>query len=452
MDYDELIARQRKQLMTSLPPVMERLGWTAEELAAKRQGSLRELLAWAKERSPFYRERLAGINPAIFTEADLPSLPALTKDEMMANFDAIVTDPRLTLAMADEHIGRLTSDAYLLDTYRALATGGSTGRRGVFVYGWDEWITLAQQQVRWRLRSAGSVPSEPLIIASLLAEKASHLGRAISALLANPAQPPVSSFPITLPLAEVVAGLNATQPTALLGYPSALDVLTEEARGGRLSISPKRVVTAGEVLTEDTRDRVGQVWRVEVEDWWGATEGVHAIPCGAGRAMHWPDDMVIIEPVDEHGKPVPAGVPAAKILITNLYNLTQPLIRYEITDELTLLDEPCPCGCAHRRIANITGRQDDLFRYDGGIVVHPVVFRSPLGRDRTVIEYQVTQTPRGAAITVRSDGDGGLESLRQQIITDLTKAGLTDPEVTVTKVDSVARLPTGKLRRFIPLE
>jgi len=168
--------------------------------------------------------------------------------------------------------------------------------------------------------------------------------------------------------------------------------------------------------------------------------------------MHWPDDMVIIEPVDEHGKPVPAGVPAAKILITNLYNLTQPLIRYEITDELTLLDEPCPCGCAHRRIANITGRQDDLFRYDGGIVVHPVVFRSPLGRDRTVIEYQVTQTPRGAAITVRSDGDGGLQSLRQQIITDLTKAGLTDPEVTVTKVDSVARLPTGKLRRFIPLE
>jgi phenylacetate-CoA ligase len=205
------------------------------------------------------------------------------------------------------------------------------------------------------------------------------------------------------------------------------------------------------VLTEDTRDSVRTVWRTEVLDVWGASEGAFALPCNAGTAKHWPDDLVIIEPADEDGNPVPAGAPAAKILVTSLYKLTQPLIRYEITDEMTLLDEPCPCGCAHRRIANLTGRRDDLFRYDDGTVVHPLVFRSPLGRDRRVIEYQVRQTPRGAAITVRTEGEAALESLRHQLTGDLARAGLADPEVTITQVDSIDRLHSGKLRRFIPI-
>lgn len=74
--------------------------------------------------------------------------------------------------------------------------------------------------------------------------------------------------------------------------------------------------------------------------------------------MHLSEDVAIFEPVDGDGRPVPPGTRATKMYITKLYNHVQPLIRYELTDEVTLIDEPCPCGCAMRRIDDIEGRSD----------------------------------------------------------------------------------------------
>jgi phenylacetate-coenzyme A ligase PaaK-like adenylate-forming protein len=34
-------------------------------------------------------------------------------------------------------------------------------------------------------------------------------------------------------------------------------------------------------------------------------------------------------------------------------------------------DGTCPCGSAHRLIADVQGRLDDSFRYSGDVVVHP---------------------------------------------------------------------------------
>jgi len=62
--------------------------------------------------------------------------------------------------------------------------------------------------------------------------------------------------------------------------------------------------------------------------------------------MHLPDDLAIIEPVDRYGNVVAPGQPADKVLLTNLYNRTQPLIRYEITDAMTVVAGTCECGCA----------------------------------------------------------------------------------------------------------
>lgn len=449
--YDQLIERQRSEWRTTFPAALERLGWPAERLADERDRRLVRLISWAKQRSPFHRERLRSVEPSALTAADLTSLPAMTKDDLMDNFQAIVTDSRLTLNVVNDHIDRLSSDAYLLDQYHAIATGGSTGRRGLFVYGWDEWITLAQLFRRWWSRRAPTPPAGPAGVTALLhADKASHISAALGALTADSARPTLR-LPMTLSLSKIVVGLNEAQPSGLGAYPSALDLLVGEVRAGRLRIAPSSISTCGELLTEETREAVRDLWGVEIVDFWGASEGVYAFPCEQDRAMHWPDDLAIIEPVDEDGQPVPAGRPAAKILLTNLYNLTQPLIRYEITDAMTLLAEPCPCGCAHRRIGHLTGRLDDAFRYADDILVHPIVFRSPLGRDRHIVEYQVTQTLTGASIAVCADADADLEILRRRIISRLGDAGLRDAEITVTRVPSLSRQATGKLRRFVPL-
>jgi hypothetical protein len=66
--------------------------------------------------------------------------------------------------------------------------------------------------------------------------------------------------------------------------------------------------------------------------------------------------------VDEHGNPVRPGIRAAKMYVTNLVNHVQPMIRYELTDEATLLEDPCPCGSSMRRIDDI----DDLLNTQNG--------------------------------------------------------------------------------------
>jgi phenylacetate-coenzyme A ligase PaaK-like adenylate-forming protein len=167
--------------------------------------------------------------------------------------------------------------------------------------------------------------------------------------------------------------------------------------------------------------------------------------------MHLTDDLLIVEPVDRNGAPVPAGVRSHKVYVTNLFNPVMPLIRYEITDEVTLLDDPCACGSVHRRIADIEGRNDDTFNYPDEVSVHPHLFRSILGREPAVSEYQVRQTPAGADISICAEGAVDTADLARKLQEAMARAGCSDPAVTVTTVEQIPRLMTGKLKRFLTL-
>ena len=113
--YRQLVRRQRAELQDAYLQGVRRLRWDADRLAAERQRRLRELLVYAAEHSPFWRERLAGHDLANFTEADLPSLPVLTRAEMMREFDRVVTVPGLTRARVQQHLDQSNGDAYLND-------------------------------------------------------------------------------------------------------------------------------------------------------------------------------------------------------------------------------------------------------------------------------------------------------------------------------------------------
>jgi phenylacetate-coenzyme A ligase PaaK-like adenylate-forming protein len=128
-----------------------------------------------------------------------------------------------------------------------------------------------------------------------------------------------------------------------------------------------------------------------------------------------------------------------------------PLIRYEVTDEITVVDGPCPCGSPLRRIADPQGRLDDTFTYAEGVAIHPHVFRSLLGRRDTIVEYQVRQTPRGASIEIVSGAPCDTSSIERDLQAALAALGLRQPEVTVTRTATLDRHPTGKLKLFVPL-
>ena len=124
-------------------------------------------------------------------------------------------------------------------------------------------------------------------------------------------------------------------------------------------------------------------------------------------------------------------------------------LRFEVTDEVTVLEGTCPCGSAFRRISDPQGRLDDTFVYPGGVSVHPHVFRSSLGQQRQIVEYQVRQTARGADVRVIAETEIDCGFVALKIQEALVALGFDQPEVTVTRVAALDRQTSGK--RFVPL-
>ena len=454
-DYEELRQRHVADAMALAlaPRMIERLDWSADRLAAHRTEQLRGLVRHAVGRSPWHRARLAGVDPNRLDPESLRELPAMTKADLMTNFDQIVTDPRVTLARVNAHLETVASTGYLLDRYTALTSGGSSGERGVFVYDWQGWAIFWLTCFRHLLRARASDPalsSRPLKVAWVMAGHFTHATAALGRTFTGPGLT-AFRFPVTLPIEEIVAGLNQAQPDCLNAYPSALHVLSFEARAGRLRINPRRVQSAAEPLLPEIRAAAQEAWGVRVGNLYGTSEGGGtATPC-EHRRTHLSQDTVIVEPVDTDGRPVAPGERSAKIYLTNLYNRAMPLIRYEITDEVTVLTEPCECGLSTPCVADIQGRLDDAFLY-GGRVVHPHVFRTALGRRAAIVEYQVRQTPLGAAIVVRCEAPVDFDDLGREIERGLAQLGLERPRVTLTAVPRLERDGgPAKLKRFVPL-
>ena len=101
---------------------------------------------------------------------------------------------------------------------------------------------------------------------------------------------------------------------------------------------------------------------------------------------------------------MPFGQPADRVLLTNLYNLDQPLIRYDIADAMTITDAPCPCGSAHRRITDVRARMDGVFEFRGGVTVPRRDLESTLLAWPGVTDFFVGQVDQGVDVAVVTNG------------------------------------------------
>ena len=455
MDYETVRQRHLADFMVGMAEHLARLEWSEEQVRAERVARLRELIGVAVERSPWHRARLAGVEVSQLDAAGLAALPVMTKADLMANYDDILTDRRLSLAAAEAHLATLADDdAYLLDEFHVIASGGSSGERGVFVWGWDAWTAFGLSTMRHGIRGALTAGhmKPTIVMATVAAGSASHATAVLTQTFASP-NVEQHRIPVTLPTTEIVSRLNAIQPDGLVGYPSILHELAVRALHGELRIAPLRVMSTSEPLTPETRGVITAAWGASISNGWGTSEaGSIASGCGQSEGMHLAEDLVIVEPVDENGRPVPPGTPSAKVYITNLVNHALPLIRYELTDQVTVLeDRSCPCGCVHRRVADIQGRLDDRFAYPGGVLVHPHVFRTVLTRTSAIVEYQVIQTNNGAQILTVTRDTLDVPALERALQDNLARAGLSKPLVEVRPTGRLDRLASGKIRRFVPL-
>jgi phenylacetate-coenzyme A ligase PaaK-like adenylate-forming protein len=445
-------ARHVERARALVPQAAARIEWTAQRIADERRERLRALLKTARTCSPWHAERLAGIDVERFEERDLAQLPVMTKDDLMTNYDRILVDDRLSLAGIEAHLAAMADGpAYLPGGYRAATSGGSSGRRGVFAYGWDAWAWGWIASVRYLRRT---VDMSPFSIAVVAAGNLTHMSFAMINTFADPADIVPYPVPAHASEADIVARLNALQPDVLSGYASMLGALAGAAKRGDLRIRPRAILSFSEPLLPSIRTACADAFGVSVHNLWIATEaGPIAAGCGESDAMHLSDDLLVVEPVDEHVRPVAPGDVAAKTYVTNLFNTVAPLIRYELADRFTVLDRACPCGSQHRLVGDVQGRLDDAFTYAGGVRVHPYVLWSALGRSPAIAEYQVRQTPRGVGVEIRATGPVDTRPIAREIAAHLERLGVAQPDVTVRFGDGFDRhAVSGKLRRFVPLD
>lgn len=449
-DYERIRAAHLDAVQAALNDHVGRLDWSAGQIRRHRDRRLRSLLGYARERSPFYSERLRGIDIGTVTAADLPSIPMLTKSEAQSAWDAIVTTPDLDRTAAERILTDQTWFSYTSHDHQVFSSGGSSGVRGVYVWDWPFFVTTAC--LAWRMQARAEQGCEPTPRALLAVLTAGVPPHASTPLFDVPTVAGMDTVVIEAgaPFDEVLTAVEKHAPTHLVGYASVIGRLARAALAGDLRITPSRVSTNSEPLLPEDRDAIVDAWHAPLHNLWGSTElGVQAVGCGQGEGLHICEDEVILERVDGGGAPVAPGEPAARTLATGLSNRTFPFIRYDLGDQITMLAGPCACGSAFARVADISGRRDDDFVY-GSQSVPASAFRHVLGTDARIVEYQVQQTRDGADVLVVAGAD--VQSLIPALVTAMQRHGVAHPAIRILAVESLARnAASGKLKRFVPL-
>jgi phenylacetate-CoA ligase len=132
-----------------------------------------------------------------------------------------------------------------------------------------------------------------------------------------------------------------------------------------------------------------------VSNYYGSSEAVGLTFECKHRQLHVNSDWYLLEPVDEHDQPVPPGQLSSAVLVTNLANRVQPLIRYRMGDRVTISPDPCPCGSPFP-VIRVIGRTDEILTFpapQGGIVrILPLAIVTVAEETPGVYSCQIIQT------------------------------------------------------------
>ena len=376
-----------------------------------RKERLKEIVEYARENSPYYKKLYQNV-PQDFNLTDLPHTD---KKSLMENWNDWVCDREITLEEVEkfmedkDNLGRKLKNKYLVFT-----TSGSTGNPLVSIY--DKTANNVMGGICARRSYARKEDLVAFIkrggkSIGVFADEGFYLGNNSirSRLRSMPwkkKQLAVSSA--LYPIEQIVQQLNDFQPDMLGGYPTNLELLIDEAKAGRLQISPVLIMTGGEYLSDSLRSRLAETFHCYVQTSYSCTEG-GTVACECKKKhFHINDDWLIVEPVDTEGNPVKDGVQSDKIYLTNLYNYAQPYIRYEVTDRVIMHHEPCGCGNPAPWL-ELEGRMDDVttFIQDGKeIKIAPLSIYAVLKEVHTLRRFQVLVYPENKLELRIEENDG----------------------------------------------
>jgi phenylacetate-coenzyme A ligase PaaK-like adenylate-forming protein len=435
----------------------------AAEIQRLQRERLEKLIRHAQIYSPYYRERLAGLNPE---RLELSDVPTSNKSELMEHFNESLTvdDVRRgdveRFLLDDHNLGK-----YFRDTYVVSHTSGSQGRPLLLVYPRDNIeLLFALQASRGNRRKLGVMETarrwfRPARVASVTLKPGFYPSSTAFEYLPEGVRPYMQVLRLSVGDADLAQLLNEFRPTHLTGYASMLHELARQIEDGRLSLKPEleQVVNISECLLPQAREHYQEVFGAPILDDYAMGECLFlSNGCPTSGGMHVNADWAIVEVVDEENQPVPNGTKGTKVLLTNLANMVQPLIRYEIGDVLTMATEPCGCGSQLPLIARVEGRDSDILtlQTDSGVrEVSAGVVQVAVEALLDVREFQLVQTvDNRVRVLVEPLPETTFDRDRaNSIVGEQLRANGIDPQraVELEVVEQLARPADGKFKRVV---
>lgn len=373
---------------------------TPQAILARQQTRLASLLYTLAHGSSLYARHLRNpLDPTV----QLRSLPAIRKTELMQRFDEWVTDPQITLEGLRHFVAdpQRIGEPYL-GRYVVWESSGSSGEPAIFV---QDAHSMAINDALESLRRGPLTSGAHALASQAKGERIAFVGvttghfasmvqmRRLQLLYPWAAQA-VCNISILQSMASVVQQLNAFEPTLVATYPSVAIALAEQQACGALQIAPHAIWTGGENLSPLIRARVARLMQCAVRNHYGASEFLNiASECSCGQ-LHANTDWLMLEPVDEKFRPVPPGHASATTLLTHLGNRVQPLLRYDLGDQITLATRPCDCGSPFP-VIHVSGRNDPPLQVLGEagatVLLLPLAITTVLEEQAGLYEFQLHQ-------------------------------------------------------------
>lgn len=409
--------------------------WLGKDALDKRTNDqFLDLLAYATERVPFYRELcLKGVFTLekIKGIEDIGNIPLLNKESIRQN-------PRKFLAE-----GFREKDVVVINT------SGTTGKTlKVFVDSDSRRYAYAFYS---RLKKWAGVNCKK--------QNVTFAGRTILAPDNN--TPPFwrrnfkmnnylfSSYHLSPSnLKHYVDKLQKIQPHFIDSYPSSIYTLAQYMQEENISgISPKAIITSSETLLDFQRKTIEEVFNCPIFDQYGCAEQVVFISQCEKGTYHIHPEFGYVEFLRNDGTPAEPGE-QARIICTGFTNRAMPLIRYDIGDTGVLAkNQSCSCGRNFPVIEHIVGRTDDvLVTRDGRHVgrLDPV-FKGL----QSIKETQIVQEDLDNVTLKIVPGDNYLQSDADIIVYELKKRLGSQIKISVEIVSEIPRTSAGKFRAVI---
>jgi phenylacetate-CoA ligase len=324
---------------------------SSEVIYKTQQDLLRRHLRYTCANSPYYHEKLKGIDIEHFTLDSLSQLPLTDKSDFSQYNNQFQ-------AVSNRSVADLSFSS------------GTTGQPTKFVYTQNDLERLAYNEAQ-AFRGCG-ITDEDLVLLTCTMDRCFIAGlayysgpRALGAAVIRNGHSTIISH------SDII---KRTSPTAVVGVPSFLlklgNYITSE--GFNLADhSIKRMVCIGEPLRDrDLRfltvgRELERLWGAKVYSTYAATETITAFcECEYQQGGHYSADLGIVEIVDEAGKNVPQG-DVGEVVVTPLQMEGMPMIRYKTGDISFIAGTSCLCGRNTIRLGPILGRRKQMMKIRG---------------------------------------------------------------------------------------